>query len=473
MGARVRRSRRPGFPASAAALAAAVVAVVLLTLGVAEGTAPFSAGTTLPTPVTTPPSPYASPLSAGEAGSVDPVAVRRALADGLTNRRLGRHVVAAVADLSGGPAVYATSSGTPRFTPASTTKLVTTASALHVLGPGHVFTTTVVARGRDVVLVGGGDPFLMSRPVRHQRPSGTAQPQRADIRTLARETAAALHASGRDRVRVGYDTSLFTGPEASPGWRPDYLPDGVVAPITALWVDEGRDPDGYGRVDDPAAYAAQQFVSDLERAGITVRGEPTPRRAPASASTLAEVHSPPLGQIVERVLEVSDNEAAEVLAHQVGVATVGEGSFAGGVRGVEQTLRELGVPTRGLRLYDGSGLSHRDRTLPATLLAVLQAAAATGHPELRAVLTGLPVAGFNGSLTWRFDQGPPAGRGQVRAKTGTLTGVSSLAGLATDRTGSVMVFVLAADRVRLPNTLAARGGLDALAASLAACSCSG
>jgi D-alanyl-D-alanine carboxypeptidase/D-alanyl-D-alanine-endopeptidase (penicillin-binding protein 4) len=102
---------------------------------------------------------------------------------------------------------------------------------------------------------------------------------------------------------------------------------------------------------------------------------------------------------------------------------------------------------------------------------VLALAASEEHPELRAVVTGLPVAAFSGSLESRFADADPAGRGRVRAKTGTLTGVSSLAGIATDVDGDPLVFVLMADRIALEDTLDARAALDRLAAALGACRC--
>jgi D-alanyl-D-alanine carboxypeptidase/D-alanyl-D-alanine-endopeptidase (penicillin-binding protein 4) len=86
------------------------------------------------------------------------------------------------------------------------------------------------------------------------------------------------------------------------------------------------------------------------------------------------------------------------------------------------------------------------------------------------VVTGLPVAGFTGSLADRFLQAP-RGRGLVRAKTGTLSGVSGLAGIATDREGTPLVFAVLADRIRLPATLDARAALDDATSALAACRC--
>ena len=75
---------------------------------------------------------------------------------------------------------------------------------------------------------------------------------------------------------------------------------------------------------------------------------------------MASVSSAPLGEIVERTLAVSDNQAAEVLARHVGLAERQEGSFEAGAAAVLEVLRRLGVPVAGDRLYDGSGLSRQD-----------------------------------------------------------------------------------------------------------------
>jgi D-alanyl-D-alanine carboxypeptidase/D-alanyl-D-alanine-endopeptidase (penicillin-binding protein 4) len=322
----------------------------------------------------------------------------------------------------------------------------------------------VVADGRrGVVLVGGGDPLLAASPQQDW-------PRAADVVTLARSTARALRGEGRRAVRVGYDARLFTGPADDPHWPASYVGEGVVSPISALWVDEGRPAGGYGRVADPAAAAADAFAAALRRAGIRVIGSPRQRPAPDGAPELAAVTSPPLGLVVERTLLLSDNEAAEVLARQVGLAVSGEGSFRAGARDVLRTLSDLGVPTGDARAYDGSGLSRQDRLDPRTLTAVLELAASPDRPELRPVLTGLPVAGFTGSLAERFDRAV-GGRGLVRAKTGTLTGVSGLAGVATDREGTPLVFAILADRIRLADTLDARAALDAATAALAGCRC--
>ncbi|WP_435742710.1 D-alanyl-D-alanine carboxypeptidase/D-alanyl-D-alanine endopeptidase [Nocardioides sp. SYSU DS0663] len=398
-------------------------------------------------------------------------AVRRALAPYLSDEDLGPHVLAAVAPLDGAGVLLRSGRGRGELAiPASTTKVVTGAAALLAMDPGTRFETSVVTDGRGavsgVVLVGGGDPFLARRPAAPDEPTW---PERADVATLARETAAALVAEGRRRVRVGYDASLFTGPAESPRWRADYVPDGIVSPVSALWVDEGRPTEGSGRVADPARAAAGAFAAALRRSGIEVAGAPQPREAPADAEQLAVVRSAPLGQVVEQVLAVSDNEAAEVLLRHVGLAVEGEGSFAAGRRGVERVLAGAGVDLGRSVLWDGSGLSRESRLDPVALLDVLRLAGS--EEELRPVLTGLPVAAFTGSLADRFQTAPPAGRGRVRAKTGTLTGVTSLAGTATDLAGHTFVFALMADRVREEDTLEARDAMDAAAGALGACRC--
>ena len=162
------------------------------------------------------------------------------------------------------------------------------------------------------------------------------------------------------------------------------------------------------------------------------------------------MQSAPLAQVVQHVLEVSDNEGAEVLARQVAIAQGKPASFAGGAAAVREVLTGLGVDLAGDRTYDGSGLSRHDLLTPETLLSVIRVASSPDKPGLRSVVADLPVAGFTGSLAYRFQSGDKAGLGMVRAKTGTLTGVHGLTGTVTSVDGAVMSFVAIADRVKLP-----------------------
>ncbi|GAB2771377.1 hypothetical protein GCM10027020_25600 [Nocardioides salsibiostraticola] len=400
-------------------------------------------------------------------------AVRRAVAPQLADPDLGGHVLSAVAPIGTDP-VYTSRTGAAAVAiPASTTKVVTSTAALLALGPDHTFETTVVpGAGRRIVLVGGGDPFLASQPAGTD-PDAPSYPIRADVVTLARETAKALLAQGRRRVVVTYDDSLFTGPEGSPTWEEDYIPDGEVSRIGSLWVDEGRPAEGTGRVEDPPLTAATVFSGALSNAGVEVVGVPEQGSAPqGEVAALATVSSPPVSQIVERILDVSDNEAVEVLLRHVGLAVSGEGSFDGGRQGVLSLLEEQGVTFGSAEvLYDGSGLSRQNRLAPTTLIDVLALGTRPDLPQLRSVIAGLPVAGFTGSLTDRFSEGDPEGRGRVRAKTGTLTAVTSLAGVAADRDGNLMLFALMADRIAKVDETDARTSLDNAAAALGACRC--
>jgi serine-type D-Ala-D-Ala carboxypeptidase/endopeptidase (penicillin-binding protein 4) len=415
-----------------------------------------------PAGFTAPPQPSPQPV-AQPAPDVRPdaAAVRRALGPGLKDPHLA-HLRALVAPLTGRPLL---SVGHGMSMPASTLKLLTATAALEVLGPDHTFVTRVVRPSRHAItLVGGGDPFLAGK----QPTTGPASAD-ASLQHLAALTARQLTQSGVNVVHLSYDASLFTGPQVDPYWPKTYIPEQVVSPISALWADQGVAPDGSHRVADPARAAAAEFATYLRHGGVRVAGPVAAHTAPVGARELAHVTSPPLATIVEQVLQISDNEGAEVLARQVGLAVSGRGSFKGGVAGVRSTLLHLGIDLHGGRWYDGSGLSRRDRIDARTLIQVLQVASESAHPELRAVVTGLPVAAFNGSLTYRFTG--TSGRGWVRAKTGTLTGTSALAGMTTDARGHVLVFAFVSNHVPLLDSLDVRAAQDQLAGALASCRC--
>jgi D-alanyl-D-alanine carboxypeptidase/D-alanyl-D-alanine-endopeptidase (penicillin-binding protein 4) len=142
-------------------------------------------------------------------------------------------------------------------------------------------------------------------------------------------------------------------------------------------------------------------------------------------------------------------------------------SFVGEGQAIAATLADL--PGAGPEvLRDASGLSRLDAVRPGTLTAVLAAAARS--PRLAPLLSGLPVAGFDGTLGSRYRTAPTAmAAGQVRAKTGTLDGVTALAGLVRTRDGRLLAFALLADRVPKGGTPAAQRALDGVAAALGAC----
>jgi D-alanyl-D-alanine carboxypeptidase/D-alanyl-D-alanine-endopeptidase (penicillin-binding protein 4) len=416
--------------------------------------------------------PVATRLLAGE---VDPEAVRRAIGRLPQDPRLGGRVAVAVGTLGGGEPAYA--EGPAVVVPASTLKLLTAVAALEVLGPERTFATRSVLDGTTLTLVGGGDPLLTRRSVPGE------YPHRADLATLARRTARGLVDRGVRRVALSYDTMLFTGPAVNPRWEPDYVTDDVVSPISALWVDEGREEPGLAdRSAQPSATAAAVFAGALADNGIEVTGRPRPGPATPAAEQVAQVRSAEVVELVQHLLETSDNEATEVLARHVALAEGEQGSFAGATRALVAVAGRLGVRTQGSVLRDASGLSRSDRLPVRTLLDLLAVAADPERPALAAAVAGLPVAGWSGSLDDRFtgtDASPPEGfatdmreaLGDVRAKTGTLTGVNGLAGVITGRDGTVMTFVAQMDRVPVDYTFLARDRLDRIGAALAACAC--
>ena len=384
-----------------------------------------------------------------------------------------------VADARTGQVLYSANADTPAI-PASTTKVVTAVAALATLGPDRRFTTTVRQVGNTVVLVGGGDPTLAV----NEYPSSD-YPRPATLAQLAAGTARALKARGNRSVRLGYDTTLFSGPNMAQGWTDSLVSTGNVTPIVALEADQGRLTPGGAledsddavnfrpRTTDPVGLTVAAFAVLLAQDGIKVNGAPAETAVPASAPELASVSSPPLAAVADQMLQESNNVIAENLARHVAIALGLPATFAGGARAALAELRRLGITTP-ISLADGSGLSLRDAIAPETLIRVLSLAA--GTPKLRGALTGLPVAGFSGTLSAGgsvFGGIGGAARGVVRAKTGNLATVASLAGFVYDRSGDLLLFAIMAPRVPSANQLPqAANALDSAAAGLASCGCS-
>lgn len=399
-----------------------------------------------------------------DVGPADPDAVAAALTPVLADPDIGPHLGAAVVDLASGKVVYADGATTGR-PPASTVKLLTATAAIEQIGGDtrlrtRVVLTPVSAEGDprgipQIVLVGGGDPSLRTGP-------GDGDPS---LRALAKATARALDEAGPHRVRLAYDDSLFSGPRRSPAWPEEYLTSGVVGLVTALSVDEGRGP-------DPSAAAASTFATELRRTGVKVVGGLASIRASTDAAELAEVRSRPLAVLVERMLTDSDNDYAEAFGHLTALASGRPGTFKAAAAATIESLQQLGLPTDGIQLQDASGLSRGDRAPARTLALALALAGSHGHPELAPVLTGLPVAHFTGTLEDRFAApDSAAGAGLVRAKTGTLSGIASLAGTVPDRAGRVLAFAFLVDRRTQGDAVGAPAVLDQAATALATCRC--
>ena len=403
-------------------------------------------------------------LLAARPGDKPDAATVAARIEAVSRKGVGGVYSGSAVDVGTGKKLFSHRAGVGEI-PASVTKILTSSAVLSELGPEHRFTTSVVRSGKQIILVGGGDPYLASKT------TAKTYPARASVADLAKLTAAALKKSKVTTVKLGYDASLFSGPSWNPSWPSGY--GDQTTRTSALWVDEGRLA-GYSpgpRTIDPAGQAARTFAAALEKKGIKVTGVGQ-AKASKKYAKVAAVRSMPLERIVERVLMVSDNDGAEVLFRQVAIAAGRPGSIKEAQRAMKATLTRLGAWQDGTVIHDGSGLSRDNRISGSTLTRLLRLAAQDSHPELRGVITGLPVAGVEGSLEHRFDgQDSSAARGMVRGKTGTLRQVYSLAGFVRTADGTLVVYAFIANGAT--SEYAAKNWLDNVSAAVATCGCTG
>ena len=406
------------------------------------------------------PTPVLASLSE-DAPAPDPAVLAAELAPLLTASALGPGASAQVVDVATGD-VLVDQGATDPVTPASTAKLLTAVAVLTTLDPSDTLETTLVAGATpgEVVLVGGGDPTL-SRTAPSQ-----SYPGAPTVAELAAEVAAALPA-GTPVTRVVVDSSLFSGPLTATGWGPADAPSSYAAPVTATAVDGARvSPGSQARSGQPGIDAGSALADALGARGATV----VLGKAPEGAETLATVQSAPIARLVEQMLSLSDNMLAEALARQVALARDLPASFEGGAEAVTEALTEAGIDTSGVVLADASGLSREDR-VPTALLAALVRGAADGSIDGAAgLLSGLPVAGYDGTLFDRGDDDPATAPGTVRAKTGTLLGVHALAGTAVTADGRLLAFALVAEAAA-GSEAAVQAVLDDVAATLAGFGC--
>ncbi|BFU41923.1 D-alanyl-D-alanine carboxypeptidase/D-alanyl-D-alanine-endopeptidase [Krasilnikovia sp. MM14-A1004] len=436
----------------------------------ADPTAPTTA------PATPDPSPTPVLRAAGaEAPAPSAAGVQDALASLVKAPALGSRVNVSVVDVATGETLFEQNADT-LTTPASTTKLITAATVLAARGPAYRLTTRAVAGAKpgEVVLVGGGDPTLAV--------NGKGQfPGAARLDRLAAQVRKALGDTKPTKVVV--DTSLFSGPTTGSGWSPGLIaPEGQVAAIQSLMTNAGRikpvhnEFGGDPRYSDPAMSAARAFAAQLGvPAGAVTRG-----KAPAGGSTapdqgvapgteLGAVQSPPLVHVLDWMLQQSDNVIAESMGRQVALAAGKPATFEGATEAMTAKLGELGLPTADL--YDASGLSRKNRISPALLTKLLALAAGGKQPALGSLFGGLPVAGWSGTLQTRFVTPSPnrVGQGIVRAKTGSLSGVNTMAGELVTKDGRLLVFAFMADATG--DAVPARAALDRMAARLVDCGC--
>ncbi|GAA3230989.1 D-alanyl-D-alanine carboxypeptidase/D-alanyl-D-alanine-endopeptidase [Oerskovia jenensis] len=391
----------------------------------------------------------------------DAAAISASLDALVKDTRLGGRVGGVVLDRITGE-VLAQSGADTLMVPASTQKILTAAAALASPGPEVTLTTKVVeVDAGTIALVGGGDMMLAA-----QAGDPLAVNGRAGMADLAAQVADKLKVTGRTTVRLVVDDRYFSGPTVSPSVFPGNVAAGYVAPVTSVAVDIARlsDAEYAKRSPDPSVAAAQVLAQRLTEQGITIDGAPVRGESASAAKVLGSVESAPLGEVVAYFLQHSDNTITEVVGRVVAIDAGLPATFDGATQAVGASVSRLGVDLTGAVLADCSGLGDGSAVSAAQLAAVVDLLADPAQPGLRAGAVGLPVAGLSGTLDDRYLASP--GRGVVRAKTGSLPNVTSLAGTVVTAQDRQLVFVVLADALPPGGGYGARQLMDGFVGSL-------
>lgn len=359
--------------------------------------------------------------------------------------------------------------------PASVQKLIVAATALDVLGAGFRYRTSMAARQPvdgdgmlpgNLWLIGSGDPSLRSPDLQR------------GVDALVRSGLKSIQGG------VAIDPAALRGPEINPHWDPGDLTEDYASPTSGVSLDEdtvefdisggtagtpavvsvlppndvvkvsgeietsndtdddivaadaaanhfhmsGYLPQGardraYLPVHGIPAYVGNVLQHMLLEGGVTTGSAPSVSLAPLDTIPLWDHRSDGLRALEKNMLFHSDNHYAEQLLRTVGGEAMGSSDDAGGIAAEKRFLSERGIPAPGLTLYDGSGLAPDNRIAAATLAGILSDAELRGGDASLYML--LPQGGRQGTLR-HYDFTTALGR--VRAKTGHIGGVSSLAG---------------------------------------------
>ncbi|MFE0751659.1 D-alanyl-D-alanine carboxypeptidase/D-alanyl-D-alanine-endopeptidase [Gordonia sp. NPDC058843] len=392
-----------------------------------------------------------------------PPGVLRAITPALRNPALGE-LSGMISDSLTGAILWTRTPDRPRI-PASNAKVLSAAAFLEAMPHDDRLTTTVVAGSNgQVILRGAGDPTLSAQPAG----TDTFYTDPGRIADLARQ----IEETGVPVTSVAVDLSAFSGPTMDTTWDRRDIQGGDIAPIESLMVDGARlEPlDEYSpRTATPGIMAGDALAAALGVEGPVTEVAGTDAAGSGDERVIAQVRSAPLVTRVNDMLRYSDNVLAETLAVELSVHRGGPPTHAGGVDAIEQVLSSM-FPEQwaGTTLHDASGISYANRTTPELLDAVMTAASGPSRPALRPMLDGLPIAGGTGTLADRFDASDNPGAGWARAKTGTLTGVSSLTGIVQTVDGRVLSFALMSGGTSPAD---ARPALDAVVGQLRECGC--
>lgn len=380
--------------------------------------------------------------------------IRSKLAERSRDPRLGTDLAMRVTD-PGKKLALVSSQASEGQIPASNMKAVTAFVALKTLGPANRPVTRAVTDGAltRLTLVGGADPLLND-----ERLSALA------FRTV--QGLAALSPTGRPptQIRVYFDDSLFAPHVAARGWRISYVPS-QVNPVSALQRLRVT-------TTTPARDATTAFARSLTARGV--RATVVTRSMAGSGASVASLTGLPVQAAIDRMLKTSDNDVAEMLARRSALAAGNSASWVGWRSAALRTLAAAGISTTGLAIEDGSGLSRSNRLTTTALASLMGRVATTVEPSLAGYLKALPLAGKDGTLAasnGRYNTSPTScAVGRLSAKTGTLSGVIALSGVAIAKDGRPRAFSFVVNNApsRYSN-LEIRRAVDRLAATVVGC----
>jgi D-alanyl-D-alanine carboxypeptidase/D-alanyl-D-alanine-endopeptidase (penicillin-binding protein 4) len=281
----------------------------------------------------------------------------------------------------------------------------------------------------DLYLVGGGDPTFGD--------GGFNRAWEGGYGPTAAQLASQLEARGIRGVsgHLIADGSMFDdrrGPPSS-GFAPDV--GDLGGQLGGLTYDHGATT----RKLSPGAFAAHELALTLHARHVSVRASRAAAAAPLGAHQLASASSPPMSVLLRLMDVPSDDFFAEMLTKQLGLHFgVGGGTTAAGASVISDAVASYGVHPQ---IVDGSGLSRSDRSSPGQVVRLLRALQGkTIDGELR---RSLPVVGESGTV--QRIAANTAARGACIAKTGTLNGVTNLAGWCHSRGGKLLAFALFID----------------------------
>ncbi|MEA5594656.1 D-alanyl-D-alanine carboxypeptidase/D-alanyl-D-alanine-endopeptidase [Rivularia sp. UHCC 0363] len=408
------------------------------------------------------------------------------------------------------PQILYSSNASRYFTPASVTKLLTTAAALQTLSPNYRIRTSVYGDSKGVVqVVGRGDPSLKDE----------------QLAILAKQ----LRQKGVRRInQLIANDGYFKGEAVEPSWMWEDVQFYYGAPVNSLMLNENAAvfklfPQKFGKpllfkwdnpldasgwkvvnqtvtaakgekgyveiqrdlkgqilylkgqlaedsrpdvtaiaVFDPIQNFLQHFRQSLTKEGISVAK--TYQGSVTSGTELAAVESPPLSELIAETNINSNNLYAEALLKALAVKKPLENNqttVSAGLEVMKSSLSSMGIDPTSYKLVDGSGLSRKDLISPQALVQTLQGMAKSPYAQI--YRASLPVAGKNGTLKNRFKDISP--QALVQAKTGTMTGVVTLAGYVEAPNYGPVVFSIMVNQTEQPITTV-RNAIDEIVVHL-------